>query len=420
MDITRVNLYDMLLCITNAIDLAAPQLANHHQQVAFLSYHLAREMGLPEQEQQDIIIAGMLHDIGAFTVAERLALIEEEPVTVNSHAFRGAKLLESFEPLNKIARAVRYHHVQWQYAKGMHFNGQDVPLASNLLYLADRTCVLIDKNKDVLPQIPDIMSEIKARKDSHFKPEAVNALVDNLSKIEYIWLSLVSKAPLEHLPAEILKMMDLNLDDLVNIAKMFSRIIDYRSHFTATHSAGVAKTAEKLGELAGFSVYECKMLLIAGYLHDLGKLAIDNALLEKPIALTEKEYDIIRSHPFYTYELLNTPSGLGTVKRWAAFHHEKLNGNGYPFHLKSENLSLGARIMAVADIFTALTENRPYRQGMEKGNVIRVLKSMADNGSICSNVVSLIEGNIDLLTEICTTHQQAAEKDYQQYLLNED
>lgn len=416
MDFIRVNLYDMLLCITNAIDLAAPQLANHHQQVAFLSYHLAKEMGFSKQEQQDIVIAGMLHDIGALSVTERLALIEEEPVTANSHAFRGAKLLESFEPFYKIAKAVRYHHVQWQYTQGMYFEGQDVPIESNLLYLADRTCVLIDKNKEVLPQIPNIMSEIEASIDSHFKPEAVNTLVDNLSKIEYIWLSLASKNPLDHLPAEILKMMDLNIDDLINIAKMFSRIIDYRSHFTATHSAGVAKTAEKLGELAGFSAYECKMLLIAGYLHDLGKLAIDNALLEKPITLTEKEFDIIRSHTFYTYELLNIPSGFETIKRWAAFHHEKLNGKGYPFHIKGENLSLGSRIMAVADIFTALTENRPYRQGMEKENVIRVLHSMVDNGSICSNVVSLVEGNIDLLTEICITCQQAAEKDYEQYL----
>lgn len=416
MDLVRVNLYDMLLCITNAVDLAAPQLADHHLQVACLSYHLAKEMGLTKQEQQDIIIAGMLHDIGALSVAERLALIEEEPVTANSHAFRGAKLLESFEPFNEIAKAVRYHHVKWQYAKGMHFDGQDVPFASNLLYLADRTCVLINKNKEVLPQIPNIISEIEARKGSHFRPEAVNALTDNLIKIEYVWLSLVSKAPLDYLPAEIIRMMELNLDDLINIAKMFSRIIDYRSHFTATHSAGVAKTAEKLGELDGFSVYECKMLLIAGYLHDLGKLAIDNALLEKPITLTDKEFDIIRSHTFYTYELLKIPPGLETIKCWAAFHHEKLNGQGYPFHLKGENLSIGSRIMAVADIFTALTENRPYRQGMEKGNVIRVLKSMVDNGSICSNVVSLIEKNIDLLTEICITHQQAAEKDYQQYL----
>ncbi|MEA4926959.1 MAG: HD domain-containing protein [Syntrophomonadaceae bacterium] len=415
MEPARINLYEMLLCITNSVDLVAPQLANHHQQVAFLAYHLAKAMGLPKAEQQQIIIEGMLHDIGALDVAERLAVIEEEPITVNGHAFRGAKLLEYFDPFRSIAEAVRYHHIKWQDVDDGKFKGIHIPLASHILYLADRTCVLINKNNEVLPQIPEIMSNILSKKGSHFMPKAVEAM-ESLSPIEHIWLALAGKTPINYLPSEILNMTDLDLDNLIELARMFSRIIDFRSHFTATHSAGVAKTAEKLGELCGFSSNECKMILIAGYLHDLGKLAIDNTLLEKPAALTEKEFDIIRSHTFFTYELLNVSDSITTIKKWASFHHEKLNGQGYPFHLTGEDIPLGARIMAVADIFTAVTENRPYRPGMEKEKVIGVLESMVNDGSICSNVVSILKNNFDLLTEICKAHQQIAERDYKDFL----
>lgn len=414
MESTRVNLYEMLLCITNSVDLVAPQLANHHQQVAFLAYQVAKALGLSRKEQQEIIIGGMLHDIGALNVVERLALIEEEPTTVNGHAFRGARLLEYYRPFTAIAQAVRYHHIKWQDATRKRDN-TNVPLASHILYLADRVCVLINKNHEVLRQIPEIMSRIESKKGSHFMPSAVDAM-HRLSKIEHIWLALAGKNPINYLPPEILDMAELDLDNLIDLARMFSRIIDFRSHFTATHSAGVAKTAEKLGELCGFSNNECKLILIAGYLHDLGKLAIDNALLEKPTALTEKEFDIIRSHTFFTYELLNCSDSFSTIKKWAAFHHEKLNAQGYPFHLSAEDIPLGARIMAVADIFTALTEDRPYRQGMEKEKVIDVMESMVNDGSICSNVVSILKNNVDLLTEVCRSYQQIAEKDYTEFL----
>lgn len=410
----RVNLYNMLLCLTNSVDLVAPEISNHHQQVAYLSYRLAEQMNLPLEEQRDILIGSMLHDIGALTVKERLDLIEEEPVTVNSHAFRSAKLLEEFHPFKGISEIVRYHHVPWDHSNGKKYKGENVPLSSHLLYLADRTCVLIDKNNDILTQVPHILSRIQLKKESHFMPQAAETLTD-LSKFEHIWLTLTSKAPLDYIPAHISNLMDLDLDDLISVSRMFSRIIDFRSHFTATHSAGVAKIAEKLGELAGFSQNECKMLLIAGYLHDLGKLAIDNTLLEKPSALTEKEFDIIRSHTFHTYQLLNVSEDLQIINKWASFHHEKLNGQGYPFHLKGENIPLGSRIMAVADIFTAITEHRPYRQGMKREQAIHVLEAMVKDGSICPIVVSILLENFNVLTDICSSIQRSARLDYDQF-----
>ncbi len=415
MDKIKIKLYDMLLALSNAVDLVTPELFNHHQQVASLAFRLAEQIGLSKEEQRDILICGMLHDIGALSVNERLSLIENEPVTVNSHAFRGAKLLGEYRPFRPISEVIRCHHVPWGFGGGRQLHGKDVPLLSRLLYIADRTCVLIDYKSDILPQIPGILDKIRSQADERFMPQAVDALME-LGGKEYVWLELAYKNPLQFMPdISSFGTTYLDIDDVVCISRIFSRVIDFRSRFTATHSAGVASVAEKLGEMAGFSQNECKMLLIAGYLHDLGKLAIKESILEKPSKLSEREYSIIRSHTFYTYQLLNTIAGFETINAWASYHHEKLDGTGYPFHLKGDSIPMGSRIMAVADVFTAVTEHRPYRKGMEKEQVIRVLGSMAKSGAICPEVVLMLVNNFGLFTELCNESQKQAFFDYEQF-----
>jgi len=241
-----------------------------------------------------------------------------------------------------------------------------------------------------------------------------------LTQKEYICLELMDKAPLCFLSDVTDDIGDVNLDDAASISKIFLCVIDFRSHITATHSAGVAKTAQKLGELAGLSTNECKMLLIAGYLHDLGKLAIGNSVLEKPTRLDPKEYSMMRSHPFYTYRLLSTIKGFETINQWASFHHERMNGSGYPFHLKGEDMPLGSRILAVADIFNAITEHRPYRADMEKSEICHILKTMSDNNSICPKVVAMLFQHFNQLNSICHAAQQTAAQEYEEFFADEN
>jgi len=94
--------------------------------------------------------------------------------------------------------------------------------------------------------------------------------------------------------------------------------------------------------------------------------AIPSEILEKRDKLTEDEWFIMRSHVYYTYQTLEPFEAFGIINSWGALHQERLNGTGYPFGYKEDDLPLGSRIIAVADVFTALTEHRPYRQGMEK------------------------------------------------------
>ncbi len=411
----RIKLYDLMVSLSSAMDLVAPDLFNHHQQVAYLSYHLGKEMGLGAEESLDLFMAGIVHDIGSLSMKERLVMIRDELEEINTHAFRGASLLERYPPFAPMASIIRYHHLPWNHGEGAAFDGKAVPLLSHIMHLADRICVLFTGSKHTLLQLPEVLARIQEGEGSRFLPSGVDAMM-KLAVREHIWLELNDRDPLHFLHKDnALYSMELDLDEVLQISEIFSHVIDFRSRFTATHSAGVAHTARMLGEMSGMSSSECDMLLIAGYLHDLGKITIDNEILEKPGRLDSREYKIIRSHTFYTYWLLSQVQGFETIAEWAAFHHEKLNGDGYPFHIMEKSLPYGARIMAVADIFTAITEKRPYREGMSKEQAVHAMKTMVDNGSISREIVELLIDHYELFLNIREESEKRAHEAYEEF-----
>jgi HD-GYP domain-containing protein (c-di-GMP phosphodiesterase class II) len=208
---------------------------------------------------------------------------------------------------------------------------------------------------------------------------------------------------------------ELNLDELLDLSRVICRLIDFKSEFTATHSSGVAAAAVALAGFVGFSKEEQKLMKIAAYLHDLGKIAIPSEILEKPGRLTEDEWFIMRSHVYYTYEILEPIDILGVTSTWGALHQERLDGSGYPFGYKAEELPLGARIMGVADVFTALTENRPYRKGMDKKRAVEILQTLAGKGELDQKLVDTVEENFDEMNQIREIAQDQASEEYRQF-----
>lgn len=391
------NLYDLVVCITKAIDLVNPKVTNHHQQVAYLSYNIADAMQLTIEQKRSLVIAALLHDVGAIALQDNLDFNEEEHIELNAHAFLGARLFEGSPILDKIANIIKYHHISWNYGEGKLYHGEIVPMLSHIIHFADRIAILPDRNVYILSQIKTIKEYAKSGMNTSFAPEIVEAFLKICEK-EALWLDYVYQPMISMVPNDLsLESIKLTLDEVVGLTKIFSQIIDFRSPFTAMHSAGVAAVGLKLAELSGFSEDECKMMNIAANLHDIGKLAIPREILEKQGKLTAEEYDIIRSHSFYTYRLLKSVKGFETIAQWAAYHHEKLNGSGYPFHLKGNSLSLGARIMAVADIYAAISEDRPYRKGMPKDRAIAVLQGMANNEGISQEICNLLMDNYECI-----------------------
>ncbi|MGE4276166.1 MAG: HD-GYP domain-containing protein [Lawsonibacter sp.] len=405
----KINIVDILDSLNKAQSVISPELGAHQRQVAYLAYRMAKQLKWPQETRNKVFIAGLLHDIGALSFQEKEAVVAGTE-DIHVHARRGAYLISNFLPQRHIAPVIKYHHVPWQNGKSVEEN-PDMPMESQLLYLTDRICVNIIGSKFILSQISYLKEYSKRNRGELFVPEYVDAFLE-LAANESVWLDLVSDDLISKIDYSYIASTDVSMDDLVDLARIYSYLIDFRSPFTATHSAGVAKVAQKLAELLHFSPTDCKKIMVAGYLHDLGKLAVDNAILEKQSALDPEEFDVIRSHTYYTYYLLDGIAGLDDLKRWAAYHHERLNGTGYPFHIGEANLGLGARIMAVADVFSALQEKRPYKEPMSQAETTSILNRMVENGSLDSYIVSTLLKNFTALAEIFIHAGEQAVKEY--------
>ncbi|HYD93878.1 MAG TPA: HD domain-containing phosphohydrolase [Noviherbaspirillum sp.] len=402
-----VNSLDMVLSFSRAMDLLHPAISEHHLRVAYASACIAEEMGFAAAEVQSILVAGALHDVAAACAPAARPVLDRalasDPfdkggLNVHDHGEDCHRLFSRFEPFAGAARAIRFHHVDWNHGEGKTFRGHAVPLESHILRLADRVAVLPPEGSPAVTHADASIRTIRARSGERFHPDVVDAFVQAACR-ESFWLDLVSK----HKESILRERFGggaviLNGDRLHGLAKVFASIVDYRSAYTAAHSSAVASTSELLAARIGLARPTVRLVGVAGYLHDLGKLAVPPAMLEKPGRLTREETVLIRQHPYYTYQILSAVPGLEDVCTWAALHHERLDGAGYPFRRRS--IPLEARIVAVADVFTAITEDRPYRQGMSRAESLRVLDDLVRQGAIDGDIVSLINGAYEDLTEV--------------------
>jgi HD-GYP domain-containing protein (c-di-GMP phosphodiesterase class II) len=293
--------------------------------------------------------------------------------------------------------------------------GKPVPEGSHLLHLADRVDILINRQQEVLGQVDEISKRIENESGIIFMPELVRAFM-RLAKKESFWLDSIFPSINQILAKRArAAAIKLDLEGLLSLAKLFSRIIDFRSPFTAVHSSGVAASAEALARFCGFPEEQCRMMRVAGYLHDLGKLAVPAEILESPAKLGENDFRMIKRHSFYTCRILETISDLDVINQWASFHHERLEGEGYPFHYGDSELPLGSRIMSVADVFTAITEDRPYRKGMAKDEALMVLQQMGETSKLDSGIVSILKLHYDEINSLQASVQSLASREYEEY-----
>ncbi len=408
----QISILELIECLATAMDLISPEVRNHHLRVAVAAHAIGRESGLPDARLNQLVIAALLHDVGGLTCKDRLELLHFEE-HAGHHAEYGYRLLKSFAPTARVATFVRYHHTHWNDGNCHGVDGETVPEESHILYLADRIAVLVPQGFR-LSQAPGIRAKIVAQSGSHFPPELV-ACFERLAKREVFWLDLYDAYLRPRVRAGVNWVLTLSDVELQGLGKLFSQIIDFRSAFTATHSSGVAVVSAMLAQLMGFSPEDTNLMTLAGHLHDIGKLVISEDILEKEGPLTNEEYAVVRAHTYYTDRLLGTIGAFDNVRAWAAYHHERLDGSGYPFHLKEEELSLGARIMAVADVCVALSEDRPYRRGMGQASAQRILAGMVASGSLDGGVVDVLNKHWQVIDRRRITVQRTARMEYDSF-----
>ena len=409
------NARSLLGGLAEAMNLINHEVEAHHQQTAYLTYMIASSAGFDRRGLELAVYASLLHDVGAvmYEQQESVAEIEREALEVSR---TGASMLRGIPVLEDAAEIIERCQLSWSSLQRMHENNEcdceEAELCmhtASIVHLADAVSLMAKPDIPILDQVKGICDIVRSMKGTEFSEKAVEAFL-GISGLEFVWFDLMYRPSLLMIFAGEIK--QVSLDMTVQLTALMSRIIDFRSSFTAMHSAGVAASAEKLATLAGMSEDEVKMMRIAGYLHDAGKLRVPRAILEKPGKLTDAEFNIIKEHPYFTRLILMNIDGFGKIADWAGFHHEKLSGRGYPFHFGAEQLDTGSRIMAVADIFSAITEVRPYRAGMPREKALAVLGENVKNESISGDIVSLLEENYDEVDYARDTESRAAGKRY--------
>lgn len=398
-----VNLSDLLLSLSQAMEMAHTNLSNHQLRTAYIVWKMGAYAGLPVERHEQLFVAASLHDIGAFSPEEKLQVHDFEQTNPERHCNRGVFLFEQVPWLAPSTHIVKYHHRPWC--------GWDEPISTNyvldsqMLMLADVVERHINRSRHILHQ-HNAISDLICKYSGNILHQDVVDLFMHVSSCDEFWFDLTSinikdilrkKGPFQHIYIE--------QEKVFAVSEIFRTIIDFRSPMTATHSCGIAVCASMLGKLFGLTGSECRTLELAANLHDTGKLVVPDSILNKPGKLTDDEYAVLRQHAYVTYSVLSSVRGFEQITEYASFHHEKLDGSGYPFRLSGQRIGTGARIVAVADVFTALNEDRPYRPRMKKNEVIATLRESADKNFLDTRIVELLIDNMTAIEKVMLEKQ---------------
>lgn len=397
----KLDVLGLLGACSHALDCVETELvhvtAKHAKRVAYMSVCTAKQMEIIGDSLQDLTACALLHD-NALTqyIREEFHSNIEGAVSggivpaLGVHCVEGEKNIRDI-PFNTDVRGViLYHHENADGSGPFGKKWTEVPVFARIIHLCD----IIDQSlcsykfdTDTWDKLNAFLFDIEghqadeecigAFRHAFSKPHFMSLRDDDLE--ERLW-SLVPRTKQE-----------LSFEQIKKLAEFFARIIDYKSPFTSTHSIGVAECAEQLSEYMGFDEETVQKMYLAGALHDIGKVAIGNEILEKPGRLTDNEFAVMKHHAAYTYYILSEIDDFEDIRDWAAFHHERLNGTGYPFGKKASELNTQERIMACADIYQALTESRPYKQGMPHDKACDILREMAGKGWLDAEIVSKLD-----------------------------
>lgn len=397
----KLDVLGLLGACSYALDCVEAELVHvtnkHAKRVAYMSVCVAEEMGILGDSLQDLTACALLHD-NALTqyIQEELhndiegASGAEKPLQLGVHCSLGERNMQELPFHTDVKNVILYHHENADGSGPFGKKWTEVPVFARIIHLCDLldlTCGTGTFTSDTWKRANDFLMKMKG---SVVDEECIEAFIQAFSEGHFmsLWetnleICLWSKVPRTK--------QDLSFEQIKSLAKFFARIVDYKSPFTSTHSIGVADDAEKLSRFMGFDEETAQKMYLAGALHDIGKVAIGNEILEKPGRLTEEEFAVMKHHAAYTYYILNEIDDFDEIRDWAAFHHERLDGSGYPFGKTAKELNTQERIMACVDIYQALTESRPYKKGMPHKKACEILKDMAGKGWLDTEITVRVD-----------------------------
>ena len=335
----------ILLAVSQGLDAIEAQVigitSGHCRRIAAICNGMGSALGMSHDERITLSVSALLHDSA---LTEWIMSGDEAA----EHCIMGQHNLDTLPLPTDATDFVKYHHERAD-GSGM-FGMKDIPLCAEIISVADAFDAGIPLGG--------------------FSPKLIEAV-----HVQY------SNEPLPE--------WHLHGRDAMKLGDIIARVIDYKSKFTRRHTLGIAEKARTMADFYRYDEETTAKLYLAACLHDVGKLFTPTEILEKPERLTNDEFITIKNHVYKTHEMLE---GIDPdIRSWAAGHHEKLNGMGYPFGLDGDKLDFNSRLLACVDIYQAVSEERPYHPARSHKDTIEILSNMANNGFIDINITRDID-----------------------------
>ncbi len=389
-----IHSHKVLTLIRRGLNLIDRRLADHGVKVMLVMQEMLAADGCQDEELKKILgLLALLHDVGAYRTEEIDNLVKFEMGNVWEHSVYGYLFLREFTPLGQWAEVVLYHHADYNT---MEEQPEQIRRYAQMMHTADRAVIWHDEVKRTEE---DLDRHFSKGSGIVFSPESID-LWRHCQKS-----GIFSRLDDPHCLDAALNCSRLSSQEATAYLSMVIRTIDFRSRVTVAHTVGVMEIGLHLARKMGFSEEICQQIYYGAMLHDLGKIGIPVSVLEKPGRLTPEETAIMRQHVTLSGQIIEGCVDQ-TTARIALRHHEKLNGSGYPQGLSAEDLSLPERLLAVADIVSALCMSRSYKEAWPKERCLAVLWDMCREGELDSRIVSVMETFFD---EIMAPANEASE-----------
>ena len=413
----NLTISDVAVMMQRALNCVDARLVDHGLRVAtILDAMLAVKGTYDETQRRAAYFVALLHDIGAYRTEEIDRMVAFETEGVWEHSFYGFLFFRELSPLVDYAEVVLFHHMDYD-----RFTGQSpqVKFLATALHVADRVDVLLLEHPEA--DAADVMRLMDAVRPGTFAPEALELFAE--AERRYGVLAYLRGGVEGPNPSRIVA-DPTGTGTATSYLDMLVHIIDFRSRHTVTHTVTTAWVAYELALRLLGDKGAAAHVYASALVHDAGKIGIPLSILEKPGRLDADEMAVMRTHVALTEDILEgcvDPHMLQAAVR----HHEKLDGSGYPRGLQADELTMPDRIIAVADIVSALVGTRSYKEAYPKEKVLMLLDEQQAAGKIDAAAVETMRRDYDAImatvAQACRPVADAYERVQQDYawLLNE-
>ncbi len=374
--------------LSYALDVSEKAYFSHSKHVAYLAILIGKELELPTRELKSLYFVSLLHDIGA---EEAYSIDTHESGFIVRHCEVGHDIMLELPLKKELAEVIYYHHEHYDGTGPFKKVGDEIPLFSQIICLSNAFDLRFGKTPFVDFDVMETFLKWIDKTSRFYDPKIVNAFkkIIQTESVVYDYFNhefnsiIANKVEIES--------KELGFESIKIFCTVISKIVDHRSPFTYRHSMGIADLASRVTTALGFDEVTSQKMYIAALLHDVGKLVVPNEIIEKPDRLDDKEHFEINKHTYCTRWVLKQIKGFEEITEYASNHHEKLNGKGYPQQLKAHQIGELDRVMAICDIYQALTEDRPYRDPMPMEKVWAIINSMVEANELDGVLVEKIK-----------------------------